>query len=33
MEGTVLASDEGSGEEVGREFLRKTAVKNWCSEG
>lgn len=29
----MLASEEGSGEDVGREFLRRTAVKNWCSEG
>jgi hypothetical protein len=33
MEGTVLARDEGSGEDVGSEYLRRTAVKNWCSEG
>jgi hypothetical protein len=28
MEGTVLAREEGSGEDVGSEFLRRTAVKN-----
>jgi len=28
MDGTVVANEDGSGEVVGSEFLRRTAVKN-----
>ena len=33
MEGMVPTRESVDGAEEGKECLRRTAVKNWCSEG